>query len=482
MTVNLLRAAVCLALLSSSLRAKAQVSLAAADPPPDTRTFEQYLNDIKKPLPWFSWGADFRVRNEYFYSAITLSSADPKHEQDLVRFRGRLWTVITPVTNMTFNARVAAEPRLWINNAFAKTFSDSHNKGKTGMEWRYGIIDQLNVKWANVLDQPLSISAGRQDIALGDFYDWWLVLDGTPMDGSWTTYLDSARVTYELMDLKTKLDLIYIQQQARPDDGLPLIGANPDPNYSLTEQNERGVVVYLSNKSLENTQIDSYFIYKHDDREFSNGDNADIYTAGAKVTGTPIDHWSYSVEGAYQFGWKEDALFPARDISAYGGKAKLAYALSDRFKNQFSLAGEYLSGDDPDTQQDEMFDLLWGRWPRWSELYIYSYANETMGRIGQINNIWRVGPSWSMSPMKGMTAGLTYNALFAPQDVPTRTTAPRLFSDDGNFRGHFVQAVLKYQFSKLLQGHLWWETIWEGDYYAQHDSITFLRGEIFLTF
>ena len=58
----------------------------------------------------------------------------------------------------------------------------------SGLEWRYGIVDTLNVKWNNIFDQPLSITAGRQDIMLGDADDWWLVADGTPGDGSWTMY------------------------------------------------------------------------------------------------------------------------------------------------------------------------------------------------------------------------------------------------------------------------------------------------------
>jgi len=47
--------------------------------------------------------------------------------------------------------------------------------------------------------------------------------------------------------------------------------------YYLTEQNEQGVILYLSNKSVENVQIDGYFIYKRDAKELANGDNADIY-------------------------------------------------------------------------------------------------------------------------------------------------------------------------------------------------------------
>ena len=469
-----------LALAATGLPALAQVSLAGSTTEPtDTRTFEEFLNDIKKPLPWLSWGADLRTRNEYLHRAITLTENNALHQQDVVRFRARLWTTIAPSTNLVFNARLAAEPRLWINDAFAGTY-----RGRTGMEWRYGILDLLNVKWSNVLDQPLTVSAGRQEILLGDYYDWWLVADGTPSDGSWTLSFDSARLTYELPEVKTKLDLIFIQQNARPDEFLPTLQAHPD-GYQLTEQNERGLVAYVSNKSIQNLQADGYFIYKHDEREFANGDNADIYTVGGKLTGTPIPNWSYSLEGAYQFGWKEDRIggvLANRDLDAYGAKAKLAYSFDDALKNQISLGGELLSGDNPNTPEDEMFDLLWGRWPRWSELYIYSYVNETGGRIAQMNNLLRFGPTWSMVPSKGMNVGMTYNALFAPQETPTRTISNTLFSNDSHFRGHYLQVFVKHQFSKHLQAHLWWETVWEEDFYAQQNAMTFLRGEIMLTF
>ncbi|MCU0785982.1 MAG: alginate export family protein, partial [Verrucomicrobia bacterium] len=208
----------------------------------------------------------------------------------------------------------------------------------------------------------------------------------------------------------------------------------------------------------------------------------------------PADHWQYSLEGAYQFGRKQDATVAAsyvnsstdwRDISAYGGKAKLTYLCKDKLNNQFSLMGEFLSGDDPKTKdKDEMFDVLWGRWPRWSELYIYSYAPETSGKVAQMNNILRFGPGWMFTPMKGMTFSATYNAMFAPEETPTRRVAPAagLFSYDGNFRGHYLQTVLKHQFNKHLSAHLWAEFVWEGDYYAQRDVMMFIRPEIMFTF
>ena len=80
--------------------------------------------------------------------------------------------------------------------------------------------------------------------------------------------------------------------------------------------------------------------------------------------------------------------------------------------------------------------------------------------------------------MKGMNVSAIYSAWFAPERVPTRAMAPALFSRDGYVLGHYVQAVLKHQFNKHINGHLWAEAVWQGDYYAQRDLMLFLRPEI----
>jgi hypothetical protein len=491
-------------LVSTTTPAQTTAPVKATDTPAveqtaKPRTVDDYVKEIKNPTDWLSWGADVRVRNEYYNNIVSLSAASPLSEQDVVRYRGRVWSSLTPLTNLTVNGRISAEPRTWIKPSFTTAFT-----GESGQEWRYGIVDNLNVKLNNLFNQPATLIAGRQDILLGDYYDWWLVADGTPGDGSWTFFLDSIRLIFDAKDIKTKFDLMYICQNAKPDAMFPTIGAasyvQPDLNartdYQLTEQNEQGLIAYLSNASIENTKIDTYFIYKRDSRQTFDrlgvptlyGDNANIYTFGGKITGTPADHWQYSGEGAYQFGNKQDTIqgtFASRDIDAFGGKAKLTYLFKDKFNCQLSLVGEYLSGDDPNTKgKDEMFDILWGRWPRWSELYIYSFIPETSGKIAQMNNLIRFGPSLTCSPTKNTTASLMYNALYAPQDTPTRVlgSATGLFSDSGNFRGHYLQAILKHQFNKNVSAHLWGEWIWEGSYYAQRDLMTFLRGEVMFTF
>ena len=457
-------------------------------PTPKPGSVDETIANIKKPVDWFSWGADFRIRNEYYNNIVSLNETAAMHEQDVIRFRARLWGAFTPSSDFNVNVRLAAEPREWIRPAFVTAY-----KGEDSGEWRYGIFDNMNFKWGNIFGLPLTLTAGRQEILLGDFYDWWLVADGTPNDGSWTLFLDSIRLGCDLKDIKTKLDFIYIYQNPFPSATIPTFGSSTQ--YPLTDQLEQGFVLYASNKSINKTQLDGYFIYKNDVRKtffvknafLTPGDNADIYTMGGKITGTPFEHWQYSVEGAYQCGSKEDTIggvFARRDIDAFGGKAKLTYLFNDPLNNQLSLATEFLSGDDPNTGKDEMFDVLWGRWPRWSELYIYSYIVETNKRIAQMNNIARFGPTWTISPFKGTTASLTYNAMFAPESTPTRAvTVPYpTFSRNGHFRGHYLQAVVKHQFNKYLSGHLWAECVQEDNYYAQRDLVTFVRCEVMFTF
>ncbi len=454
----------------------------ASAPAPNPSWFDRYAAPIKKPTEWLTWGADMRVRNEYYDNLVSLTDSNPLHEQDVIRYRGRLWATFQPGAGFSLNTRLSAEPRDWMHPSFVSAY-----KGESGMEWRYGIFDVLNVKWTNAFNLPLSITAGRQDIAFGDYWNWWLVADGTPGDGSWSFFMDGIRLTYDLPEAKTKLDLFYAYQSARPDAWLPTLGRSSDAY--LTEQNEQGIILYASNKSLKNTQLDGYFIYKQDDQELTFGDHANIYTLGGRVTGTPWEHWQYSVEGAYQFGDKKDPTLKDLDgsnlwrtLDAFGANGKLSYLFKDPLQNQVCLVYEFLSGDNPGTKSDEMFDILWGRWPRFSEGYIYSYIYETSGKVGQLNNIERLGCGWSFNPARTLTFSAVYNAWFAPESTPTRARIPGLFSGDGTFRGHYLQTILKHQLNAHFSAHLWGEFIWAGDYYAERPFVDFLRAEMLVTF
>ena len=481
----------------------ATLMLAPAQPPPAAQTApplsptEQTIKDIKNPAKWISWGADMRIRNEYFNSLLTLNNTAPLHEQDYFRFRGRLWTSLMPLDGLSLNARLAAEPREWLKPAGYTPYA-----GDTGLDWREGIVDNLNVEYKNIGGLPLMIKVGRQDFIPGRDSlagDGWLISDGTPQDGSWTYFLDAARAAYEIKDLNTKVEVMGLIQCAHDDAWLPTI--NPQ-DYLLTDQNEWGAVFQVANTSIKKANLTGYFVYKDDSRintvptgSRAAGDNAEIYTLGARVNAMLDDHWGYWIEGAYQFGRKADpkVQYPEatagsldyRDLAAYGFNSRVSYLFKDKYNNKLDFSFELLSGDDPSTEDDEMFDSLWGRWPRWSEIGLYSSAPEA--RIGQQANLIRFGPTWTVNPTKPMEFSASYYPLFALEGTATRGV-PTLFAGNagspraGEFRGHFITAVLKYKFSQHMNGHLWSEFLFPGNYYANRDPMSFLRAEIMFTF
>jgi len=425
----------------------------------------------------FTFGGDIRLRYEAYDSVQTLNSDAPFHIRDYFRLRTRLWANYNFMPNLSVYGRLAAEPRYWFDNSTVAS---------EGKEWKYALVDNLYAKWSSPQSDsvPLTVVAGRQDIQLGD---QWLVSDGTPVDGSWTNFFDGARATIDVKSIKTKFDVMLFGEQAHPSDTLPMVGRKG--TYTVTEQDEVGAILYASNKTLKNILLDGYFIFKEDHKVASAGNNGDTDTLGVRIAGTPSAHWQYSAEGAYQWGRRDlqvrypVAITGKRDIAAYGFNSKLTYLMKDSLSNQFTFLAEYLSGDDPSTTgKDEMFDVLWGRYPRVGETWAAAYSLESGGRTSQFQNLFRTGVTWTISPTKTSSIATTYCAMFAPEEVPTRTTNATLFSRSGHFRGHMLQVVAKQKFTKAINGLLFLEGSFLGDYYTHHDTITFVRAEVMYTF
>jgi hypothetical protein len=447
---------------------------AQTTPPAAASPTEEWIKKIKKPADWLTWGADLRLRNEYYENALTLNPLAPFHDQNYGRFRARVFGSIIPVKKLSLNFRVTAEPRYWSIESVSGAW-----RNRRGTDWTEGVVDNLNLKWSEILGQPLTLIAGRQDIMLAD---GWLAMDGTPMDGSRTFFYDAIRLTLDLKEHKTTVDAMYIDQGAFNDHYMPVIR---NLEKAITDQDERGMIFWVGNKTIKELNVDGYFMYKHDRSPLTAaGVRSDIYTLGGRLSGMvgENDHWKYRVEGAVQVGRKQELrLGPAfNSIRAFGLNSQIAYLFKDKLNNQVRMEYEYLSGDNPNSSRNEMFDVLWGRWPRFSELYIYSYANET--RMAQLANLHRLGPGYSISPIKNMELTLNYNLLWADQPAPALAGANTAFSRNGHFRGHYLQAILRYKFNQHFAAHLWSEFIWPGNFYTTNERFSFLRAELMMTF
>ena len=470
---RLLLSVVLAAMLAAAMGA---TSAMAAD---DSSSFDEWVEKTKHPTEWWSWGADLRLRTIYFKNALFLNKDNPTDvdERSFQRYRARWWSKFDVVENVDLNVRLCWESR-------------TYDKPGPFEEWYGGpvMFDTLNVKVENVMELPVTVTFGRQDIILGD---GWLVLDGTPLDGSRTIFFDAFRADWKA-DENHSLSLIYIDQGGSDDRNMSPFNNTEEDNI---EQDERGVIAYYTNKSaIENGQLNAYFMYKHMDalpgRLKTNGgsafgswgDNGDIYCVGMRAEKKLGEHWSARAEGAHQFGSKLTAN-PARlepggsSISAFGFNSRLTYSFNDDWKTQIRASYEFLSGDDPHTATNEAFDPMWGRWPQFSELYVYTYAGET--RIADVTNLHRVGLGITTHPHEKIETSFDWNLLLADENTYGAAAG---FSTNGELRGNLLAAILRYKINEHMYGHLLSEVFFPGNYYdnTRNDPAVFLRAELTL--
>ncbi len=448
----------------------------------------------------FSVGGDLRLREVYVgYIGLnqdsltptgrSLGVSNPLANRVFQRYRIRGWGQWAPSEHFALGARLMYEGRHYtlppteIGRLLVPGFQP----------WYVGgiLFDGLTLDFKKIFNTGLSLKAGRQDIIFGN---GWLVLDGTPIDGSRTIYMDAARATYAWDAMKTTIDLVYINNAPNTDRfPKPLNGTIEDQ----IEQWEQGAILYVRNKSFKDTELDGYLIYKENrpnytilNRRVNNGypfsstsDDGQVYAVGARIDTKFTPNWSLRAEAAGEWGANSvNQNVPSENISAFGFNGRLGYAFNDKLANKLHLDFEYLSGDDPNTSTNEAFDPLWGRWPQWSELMIYQWPLES--RVGQATNLYRLNLGWSAKLLPTTEFLLDYHALWADQQSVRNTAQFFNISHDGTFRGHLFTGWVKSKFNKWLSGHLVAEYLAPGDYYAENrrNGSYFLRAEVVVAF
>ncbi|HOW73902.1 MAG TPA: hypothetical protein PKY77_25135 [Phycisphaerae bacterium] len=470
---------------------------------------ESFIKATKNPFPWLNWGADIRARNEFVNNLGGTRSTDRRgnvmilnkdalsHEVDYQRYRARWWATVTPVKNVEFYVRLTWEG--W-NYCAPDQLPNPSNARLDAWEQRpllsrgwiserdQVLFDNLYVKLTDIGGLPITVTAGRQDIILGE---GWLVMDGTPLDGSRTFYFDGIRTTTNLKDIKTTFDAMWFQIDAQGDAWLPMMRKTDWPLYE-TEQDEMGAILYVTNRSIPNMSIEPYFMYKQNRHEEPttirrSGTDADIYTFGTRVAGTVGKNWKYSANVAGQFGNRDaPAGIPNnQNICAWATNNRLSYLFNDKWKNEVYFDYEYLSGDRSHRYQVdgnyEAFDVLWGRYPRWTEGYGFAYAAES--RVFDLGNTHRFGPGWKASPTSAIDVGLYYNFLFADENTVYDQNPQNLIFAGGNFRGQLLVPYFKYAFNSHMFARVMPEFFFPGSYYkdASNDVGTFVRVELVFT-
>jgi hypothetical protein len=423
----------------------------APSPAPAGRTsgMESFRNWFHNPTPWLSMEADLKWEWLNGWNLDTLKDDSTGRVSNwnftLNRFR---WGTKTKISDdIEFNHRWVWEFRTWDG-------PDTYDKN---VDFDEIVWDKFNLTVRNLGDMPLTMVVGRQDIILGT---GWLVLEGTNIDEGRTIFFDALRFTYEMLNRDTTLDLIFIDQSA---DSSAWLRPFSDGHKYINWHDERGAIIYVTDKSRPNLQLEGYFIYKDENPVNASNVNAEIYTLGGALSG-PIglsEHWKYRAEGAVQAGNKN-----GESLRAFGTLDTIEYHFNDAKKNVLHASLEYLSGDDPGSGRNEAFDPLWGQWPQWSVINSYAYWYETSP--SETTNLLRIGLGHSFWLTEKIQMCTDYHLLWANENTRGGSSAANglTWSNDGKFRGYLITEQLKYNLTKQLKGYFLFEYFIPGNYYA----------------
>ena len=436
-----------------------------------------WLAQAKKPLPWLEFEGDFRARWDYYKAPFKdrFLSVDPVtgavdflgRERNRGGFRTRLGFSIKPLDGLEFNTRAVWE-----------FFVVHKPNGQRDVDMDEVLLDKLNVTWkADFGSVKNTLVVGRQEIT---DLDNWLVLDGTPLDGSRTIFFDAIRDTLEISDIQTTIDLIAIFQGAKEDKYIKPLGYRESRGRAFADDNEVGAILWVRNKSIERTQIDVAYIFRHADPvnpnvTFGTGlaiadyTRSDVHTLYASVEHAFDDNWVLRVAGAGQYGHRRTnfevyapgpvLVTQGRDSTnywAYAANARLTYKFRDEWDTDAYVGYEYLSGskvDDTARSYSFGFDPLWGRWPQYSEI-VTDLGGLENGRAGVVTNMHR-GYVGLVTRPKPFELAATYHLLFADKKE----------ANQGAFRGHLVTASARWDINEHVAMQAVGEAFFPGSYY-----------------
>jgi len=400
-------------------------------------------------VPEARFGIEQRIRNENWNNLFDYSGLrDDQRNQ--IRYRSRAWATL-PLGALEFNVGLNSE---------------TNQKIGTNNTVDEAVFDTLNLNVRRLFANGLSLKVGRQDLMRGEGL---VLFEGTSGDGSRSTYFNAVDLAYAFG--KSKIEAIGILDP-RQDRFLPRIN---DQHKYLQDWDEQALGLYYTGNHLANTSIEAYFFHKkelHDRRAPADPQfqpDRRVETAGARVN-QPLDsRWSVKAEVAAQWGVQHPDT-PIRAWAAYG-----YFKRQSKSKGKPYILGGYyaLSGNDP-ARPDRIsgWDPLFSRWPKWGDLEMYSAVAEN--GVGYATNQKRWHVESGFAPATRLKWSFTYYKVDAFHPVGRNAT---LFGIGAN-RGNNLQTRLDFKLNDHMRGHVDFQTLLPGDFYAHRDAAYFLRFEM----
>lgn len=409
-------------------------------------------------------GFEERVRSEDWGNLTDFSSAKDDFRTQY-RFRSRLWVTLRPSARVEAVAGIINE-----NRKIAEPDMAFHG--------REVVFETLYVDWK--LGPGWAVRAGRQNLMRGEGF---VLFDGNPLDGSRTAYFNALDL-YRSFG-KSRLELLAISNP-RTDRYLPRFkeATKASELQRLVEWDEQALGAYLTYAELPGTGLEAYAFYKTETDDFRASTHP-LYqpdrrlgVVGGRLVRALGKGYTLLGEAAYEAG-SQDARpgsgGASRDLRAWGGYARLRKELGGKAKPTVSLAYIGMSGDDPSTDEIEGWDPLFSRWPKWSELYIYSLGPEKGASYWSNTGMWEA--ELRLTPAKWLALRATYYHMEAYESLGARGG---IFGP-GTHRGDLYQLRGDVTLGGSWRGHAMYEYLDPGDFYAGQDAAHFLRFEVIYT-
>lgn len=408
-------------------------------------------------------GGDIRARYEFKdnWASPGKNNISTAYE-DYLRFRTRIRGEIEYQEKYKLFLRLGNEFRDYRNS--------TENKDKNEFPDEI-YIDNLYFDIKDISDRA-HLRIGRQEIELGAGR---LVSDGTPGDGSRTTFFDAIRATVDIME-QSKLDLIGIYNHYRDDATL----GNGHDVYDMTaiksgspysKMDEMALMAYFNYNEIEDFPIEVYYIWKQETRFYDKTTRypgRNFHTLGTRLNPKFTEKLSGELEAAVQAGEVDrQSGMPSRDILAWMGYAALTYTEKElRGKPETTAALLYFSGDEDsyykttDGSTDNGWNPVFNRSSWFSEICAGMYDKYRWSNLIYPHLQGEIEP-YSKHKVKAQSG-----PMFA---------AAKDNNADSSYRGYFSK--LKYEFPLLskfygargsLKGAVVGEMLYYGDYY-EHD-------------
>jgi hypothetical protein len=398
-----------------------------------------------------SFDAQTRLRYEYLGNNFDLgASGSDRRSYFRFRFSGAIGADFGGLAKIY--GKLTSESRSYIYNA----------GGSARYDISEAVIDSLFISVPKIFDS-LEIQAGRFD--LSGYGEGFLIADGTPMDGSRTSYFNAVKFKF-LDEEGNSVEFMGIYNPQFDD--LPVIN---DKKQRLNDSGETAFIIYGKTKPSDKLYLEPYYIWK-----------AEKPSSGAAVSNAET---SINVFGAYakydfeKFSLRGQAAFQTGNYDNKTGSAFGGYAYADipvcEVIKPLSFGYSYLSGDNSGSEAVEAWNPVFSRYPWMSEIMASLYAAES--GIGYWTNLSMLRAEGGFVPFKKTSLKAAYAYMLANQSYGG--VAPAGIFGNGKNRGSLFTCRISYDISENAKAYLHGEYFIPGDYYYEgaKDAV-FFRAEL----